>query len=116
MLRIERRTNSMGHRDMEYSSSKSNLYSKEVDIPHFIFNKFSKHVVERKALHVSTIYNIYTGRDRSLEVESSYTKLNILRNCSLESEALLFLVNAEIFEEHLPLEVPPVALARRFTS
>ena len=63
-----------------------------------------------------TVYSIYTGRDRSLEVESSYTKLNILRNCSLESEALLFLVNAEIVEEHLTLEVLQVALPRRFTS
>ena len=62
-----------------------------------------------------TVYSIYTGRDRSLEVESSYTKLNILRNCSLESEALLFLVNAEIVEEHLTLEVLQVALPRRFT-
>ena len=80
------------------------------------FYKFSKRVVERKALHVSTIYNIYTGRDRSLEVEGSYAKLNILRDCSLESEALLFLGNAEIVEEHLPLEGPKVALPRRLTS
>ena len=102
----------MGHREMEYS--KSNFYSKDLDIPHII--KFSKHVVERKALHVSTIYNIYTGRDRSLEVESSYAKLNILRDCSLESEALLFLVNTEIVEEHLALKVLQVALPRRITS
>ena len=61
-------------------------------------------------------YSIYTGRDRSLEVESSYAKLNILRDCSLESEPLLFLVNAEIVEEHLPLEGPQVALPRRLTS
>ena len=65
--------------------------------------------------HIQFTVYIYTGRDRSLEVESSYTKLNILRNCSLESEALLFLVNAEIVEEHLTLEVLQVALPRRFT-
>ena len=62
-----------------------------------------------------TVYSIYTGRDRSLEVESSQAKFYKLRDRSLESEALLFLVNAEIVEEHLTLEILQVALPRRFT-
>ena len=63
-----------------------------------------------------TVYSIYTGRDRSLEVESSQAKFYKLRNRCPQPETLLFLVNAEIVDEHLSLEVPPVALPRRFAS
>ena len=63
-----------------------------------------------------TIDSIYTGRDRSLEIESSQAKFYKLWYRCLQSEALLFLVNAEIVYEHLTLEVPPVALPSRFTS